>query len=280
VTVILLFLGFGLQYVDPDNWSPLIPPTDADGNFGVAGMLRAASIVFFAYIGFDAVSTAAQEAKNPQRDMPIGILGSLVICTLLYIAVCAVLTGMLPYQQLGTPKPVATALEAYPDLLWLKTLVEIGAVAGLSSVILVMIMAQARIFFSMARDGLISPWFSGVHPRFRTPYRGTAFVGVIATILAGLLPIGNLADLVSMGTLLAFCTVCMGVLVLRYTRPDLQRSFRVPAAIIVCPLGAIACFYLFWKVFLDNWHWMLAWIAIGMVVYFLYGVKHSALAKQ
>ena len=280
VTVILLFLGFGLQYVDPDNWNPLIPPTDADGNFGVAGMLRAASIVFFAYIGFDAVSTAAQEAKNPQRDMPIGILGSLVICTLLYIAVCAVLTGMLPYQQLGTPKPVATALEAYPDLLWLKTLVEIGAVAGLSSVILVMIMAQARIFFSMARDGLISPWFSGVHPRFRTPYRGTAFVGVIATILAGLLPIGNLADLVSMGTLLAFCTVCMGVLVLRYTRPDLQRSFRVPAAIIVCPLGAIACFYLFWKVFLDNWHWMLAWIAIGMVVYFLYGVKHSALAKQ
>jgi APA family basic amino acid/polyamine antiporter len=280
LTVILLFLGFGLQYIDVANWTPLIPPTDAEGKYGVTGMLRAASIVFFAYIGFDAVSTAAQEAKNPQRDMPIGILGSLVICTLLYIAVCAVLTGMLPYTQLGTPKPVATALEAYPDLLWLRTLVEIGAVAGLSSVILVMIMAQARIFFSMSRDGLISPIFRRVHPRFRTPHVGTALVGTIATILAGLLPIGNLADLVSMGTLLAFCTVCIGVLVLRYTKPDLPRAFRVPAAIIVCPLGAIACFYLFWSVFLDNWHWMIAWIIIGMVVYFSYGVKHSVLAKR
>ncbi len=280
MTVILLFLGFGLQYVDPGNWEPFIPPTDENGDFGFSGVVRAASIVFFAYIGFDAISTAAQETKNPQRAMPIGILGSLVVCTLLYIAVCAVLTGMLPYTQLGTPKPVATALEAYPNLLWLKTLVEIGAVAGLSSVILVMIMGQARIFYSMSRDGLISPMFSRVHPKFRTPHVGTVFVGVVATILAGLLPIGVLGDLVSMGTLLAFATVCIGVLVLRYTRPDLPRAFRVPAAIIVCPLGAIACLILFSLAFADNWHWMSAWIVIGFIVYFVYGARHSKLRKQ
>lgn len=277
LTVILLFLGFGIQYVDPANWQPFIPPTDENGEFGMSGVIRAASIVFFAYIGFDAVSTAAQETKNPQRDMPIGILGSLVVCTLLYIAVCAVLTGMLPYTQLGTPKPVATALEAYPSLLWLKTLVEIGAVAGLSSVILVMIMGQARIFYSMSKDGLIPKMFGRVHPTFRTPHVGTVFVGAVAMILAGLLPIGVLGDLVSMGTLLAFATVCIGVLVLRYTRPDLPRSFRVPAAIIVCPLGAAACLYLFSQAFADNWHWMTAWIAIGIAVYFLYGARHSKL---
>ncbi len=280
LTVILLFLGFGMQYVDIANWEPFIPPTDENGDFGFSGVVRAASIVFFAYIGFDAISTAAQETKNPQRDMPIGILGSLVVCTLLYIAVCAVLTGMLPYAQLGTAKPVATALEAYPTLLWLKTLVEIGAVAGLSSVILVMIMGQARIFYSMSRDGLISPMFSRVHPKFRTPHVGTVFVGVVATILAGLLPIGVLGDLVSMGTLLAFATVCIGVLVLRYTRPDLPRAFRVPAAIIVCPLGAVACLILFSLAFADNWHWMSAWITIGIAVYFLYGARHSKLRKE
>jgi APA family basic amino acid/polyamine antiporter len=212
--------------------------------------------------------------------MPIGILGSLVVCTLLYIAVCAVLTGMLPYAQLGTAKPVATALEAYPTLLWLKTLVEIGAVAGLSSVILVMIMGQARIFYSMSRDGLISPMFSRVHPRFRTPHVGTVFVGVVATVLAGLLPIGVLGDLVSMGTLLAFATVCIGVLVLRYTRPDLPRAFRVPGAIIVCPLGAVACLILFSLAFADNWHWMSVWIMVGIVVYFMYGARHSKLRTE
>lgn len=279
LAVIFLFLGFGLQYVNPENWEPFIPAMDEEGRFGMQGVLRAAAIVFFAYIGFDAVSTAAQETKNPQRAMPIGILGSLVVCTLLYIAMCAVLTGMLPYTQLGTPKPVATALEAYPSLLWLKTLVEIGAVAGLSSVILVMIMGQARIFYAMAKDGLISPIFGRVHPKYRTPHVGTAFVGVVATVLAGLLPISVLGDLVAMGTLLAFTTVCIGVLVLRYTKPDLPRSFRVPAAIIVCPLGALACFYLFLQAFRDNWHWMSAWIVIGFIIYFAYGYRHSALRK-
>jgi APA family basic amino acid/polyamine antiporter len=277
VVVILLFLGFALQYVDPANWEPFIPPAGEPGQFGWSGVMRAASIVFFAYIGFDAISTAAQETKNPQRSMPIGILGSLVICTVLYIAVCAVLTGMLPYTQLGTPKPVATALEAYPDLLWLKTFVEIGAVAGLSSVILVMTMAQARIFYAMSHDGLLGKMFGRVHPVYRTPHLGTVFVGVVAMILAGLLPIGVLGDLVSMGTLLAFATVCIGVLVLRYTKPDLPRAFRVPGAIIVCPLGAFACLYLFWQAFKDNWQWMAVWIAIGFTVYFAYGMRRSVL---
>jgi APA family basic amino acid/polyamine antiporter len=275
--VILLFLGFGIQFVNPDNWDPFIPAVDDEGRFGMQGVLRAASIVFFAYIGFDAVSTAAQEAKNPQRDMPIGILGSLVICTLLYIAVCAVLTGMLPYPQLGTAKPVATALEAYPSLLWLKTLVEIGAVAGLSSVILVMVMGQARIFYAMSRDGLIPQTFSRVHPKYRTPYVGTVFVGVVASVLGGLLPISVLGDLVAMGTLLAFATVCAGVLVLRYTRPDLPRSFRVPAPIIICPLGAVACLYLFSLALADNWHWMSAWLLLGFLIYCVYGYRHSKL---
>jgi APA family basic amino acid/polyamine antiporter len=279
LVVILLFLGFCLQHVDPANWDPFIPPAEGGGRFGWEGVTRAASIVFFAYIGFDAISTAAQETKNPQRDMPIGILGSLVVCTLLYIAVCAVLTGILPYPQLGTPKPVATALQAYPDLLWLKTFVEIGAVAGLSSVILVMTMAQARIFYAMSHDGLIGKMFGRVHPVYRTPHVGTVFVGVVAAILAGLLPIGVLGDLVSMGTLLAFATVCIGVLVLRYTKPDAPRPFRVKGAMIVCPLGAIACLYLFWQAFKANWQWMTIWIVIGIIVYFLYGARHSVLNK-
>jgi basic amino acid/polyamine antiporter, APA family len=233
--------------------------------------------MFFAYIGFDAVSTAAQEAKNPQRDMPIGILGSLFICTLIYIAMSAVMTGIMPFSLLGTPKPVATALEAYPNLLWLKSIVEIGAIAGLTSVILVMMLGQPRIFYSMSRDGLIPPAFGRVHREYRTPHVGTVVVGVTAVILAGLLPINVLGDLVSMGTLLAFATVCVGVLVLRKTRPDLPRAFRVPAAPVVCVLGAAACLYLFSRAFVDNWKWMGGWILIGFLIYFGYSRKHSKL---
>jgi APA family basic amino acid/polyamine antiporter len=280
VTVLLIFMAFSLQYVDPANWTPFIPEPEGPGRFGWDGVLRGASIVFFAYIGFDAVSTAAQEAKNPQRDMPIGILGSLAICTVLYIAMAAVLTGMVPYTQLGTPKPVATALETYPSLLWLKTLVEVGALAGLSSVILVMMVGQPRIFYTMARDGLIPKLFGRVHPEFRTPHVGTVVVAVTALILAGLLPIGVLGDLVSMGTLLAFATVCIGVLVLRRTRPDLHRAFRVPAAPVVCILGAASCLWLFGRAFMDNWHWMGAWILIGFAIYFGYSRHHSALNRS
>ncbi|MBB5206598.1 amino acid permease [Chiayiivirga flava] len=280
VTVILLFVAFSLQFVNPDNWVPFIPENQGPGRYGFDGIVRGAAVVFFAYIGFDAVSTAAGEAKNPQRDMPRGILGSLLICTVIYIIVSAVLTGMLPYSQLSTPKPVATALEAYPSLLWLKHVVELGAIAGLSSVILVMLMGQPRIFYAMAQDGLLPRFFGKVHPKHQTPYIGTIIVGVVAAALAGFLPIGLLGELVSMGTLLAFATVCIGVMVLRRTRPDLARPFRVPAASIICPLGAAACLYLFWQPFSQHWHLMVGWTAIGMAIYFLYGYRNSKLRKR
>lgn len=275
VTVIVLFVAFAASYVNPDNWHPFIPENEGPGKFGLDGVIRGASVVFFAYIGFDAVSTAAGEAKNPQRDMPIGILGSLAICTVIYIIVALVLTGLLPYPELSTPKPVATALEQYPALGWLKLVVEVGAIAGLSSVILVMLMGQPRIFLSMSNDGLLPKFFAKVHPKFQTPYLGTIIVGVFAALLAGFLPIGLLGELVSMGTLLAFATVSIGVLVLRKTRPDLPRPFRVPAAPLVCVLGAAACLYLFWKPFTEHWHLMTGWTVIGMVIYFSYGYRNS-----
>ena len=224
VGVILLFMAVTLQYVNPDNWTPFIPEAEGPGRFGFDGVVRGASVVFFAYIGFDAVSTAAQEAKNPQRDMPIGILGSLLICTLIYIAMSAVMTGIMPFDKLGTPRPVATALETYPSLLWLKSIVEIAAIAGLTSVILVMTLGQPRIFYSMSRDGLLPPLFGRIHPEYRTPHVGTVIVGVSAVILAGLLPIGVLGDLVSMGTLLAFATVCIA------SPPSASRTDPAPHA--------------------------------------------------
>jgi APA family basic amino acid/polyamine antiporter len=270
-------MAFTFQYVDTSNWTPFIPEAQGPGKFGWDGVLRGATVVFFAYIGFDAVSTAAQEAKNPQRDMPIGILGSLLICTVIYIAMSAVMTGIMPYGMLGTPKPVATALETYPELLWLKSIVEVGAIAGLTSVILVMVLGQPRIFYSMSRDGLLPRLFGRIHPEFRTPHASTVVVGIAAVVLAGLLPINVLGDLVSMGTLLAFATVCIGVLILRRTRPDLPRAFRVPAAPVVCILGAAACLYLFGRAFVDNWKWMGAWILVGFVIYFAYGRRHSKL---
>lgn len=280
VTVILLFIAIGFAYVDPGNWTPFIPDNEGPGRFGGDGVIRAAAIVFFAYIGFDAVSTAAGEAKNPQRDMPIGILGSLVICTVIYILMCAVLTGMLPYPQLGTASPVATALEAYPNLLWLKTAVELAAIAGLSSVILVMLMAQPRIFYTMSRDGLLPKLFGKVHPKHQTPYVGTIIVGSVAACLAGFLPIGLLGEMVSMGTLLAFATVCAGVLILRFTKPDLPRPFRVPLAIVICPAGVLACMYLFAQPFREYWGLFLGWTIIGMIIYFAYGYRNSKLRRH
>lgn len=284
VIVIVMFIAFAVKYVNTQYWSPFIPTRVIDasgvGHYGFEGVIRGAATVFFAYIGFDAVSTAAGEAKNPQRDMPIGILGSLVICTIIYIIVALVLTGLLPYYELSTPKPVATALEAYPSLSWLKHIVELGAIAGLSSVILVMLMGQPRIFYSMAQDGLLPKVFAKVHPKFQTPYVGTIIVGVFACLLAGFLPITLLGDLVSMGTLLAFATVCVGVLVLRYKRPDLARPFRVPGVWIVCPLGALACLYLFWQPFSEHWHLMTGWTAIGLLIYFFYGYRNSKVRRN
>ncbi len=279
LTVILLFLAFAVWYISPDNWEPFVPANEGPGRFGWEGVFRGASIVFFSYIGFDAVSTAAGEAKNPQRDMPIGILGSLFICTLLYILVSGTLTGIADYRLLMTPEPVATALALHPSLDWLRTLVVLGAIAGLSSVILVMLMSQPRIFYTMSKDGLMPRIFSKVHPKFQTPYIGTIIVGILAAMLAGSFEIGVLGELVSMGTLLAFATVCIGVLILRYTRPDLPRPFRVPLAIVACPLGAFACLYLFWQAFSEHWRLMLGWTVIGLAIYFVYGYWHSKLRK-
>ncbi len=284
VVVIALFLIFAFRYINPENWHPFIPPQEAPGRFGYSGVFRAAVLVFFAYVGFDAVSTAAGEAKNPQRDMPIGILGSLFICTLLYIAMALTLTGIAPYRLLGTPEPVATALSFYPQLAWLKAIVSFGALAGLSSVILVMLLGTSRIFFSMARDGLLPKGMSRVHASHQTPHVATIIAGVTAAVLAGLFPVSILGELVSMGTLLAFTTVCIGVLILRYTRPDLPRSFRVPGGMIgvwlVAVLGAVICLYLFWQSFRANWPLMVGWTTIGMLIYFFYGYSNSKLRSQ
>ena len=280
VTVILLFVGFGMWVVNGANWHPFIPPnTGQFGHFGWSGVFQAAGIIFFAYIGFDAVSTAAQEAKNPQRDMPIGIMGSLVICTILYVIVSAVLTGMVSYTELSTPAPVALALDRHPELAWLSGLIKIGAIAGITSVILVMTLGQPRIFYAMSRDGLLPPFFRSVHPKYKTPYIGTIITGACAALIGGLFPVTILGELVSIGTLLAFTTVCIGVLVLRYTRPDIKRPFRVPAPWFVCAGGAIICLVMMVSLPPDTWLRLIAWTAIGMLIYAFYGYQHSELRK-
>jgi basic amino acid/polyamine antiporter, APA family len=281
VAIVVLVIGFGAFYVTADNWKPFIPEnTGTWGVYGWSGILRASGIIFFAYIGFDAVSTAAQEAKNPQRDVPLGILASLVICTILYVLMSGVLTGMLPYPQLNDAAPVATALEAHPSLLWLSIPVIIGAVAGLTSVILVMMLAQSRIFYAMSRDGLLPGIFRACHPQWKTPVFSTVLTGLCAGVVGGLFPIGILGELVSIGTLTAFITVCIGVLVLRYTRPDLSRPFRVPAPWFVCLGGVIFCGAMAAGLPGDTWLRLAVWTLIGIVVYFVYGYRHSVLHKQ
>ncbi len=279
VAVVLLFIAFGAAYVNSANWSPFIPePTGVKGEFGFSGIKTGAGVVFFAYIGFDAVSVAAQEAKNPQKDMPIGILASLAICTVLYIIMAAVLTGIMPYSQLNNAAPVAAAVDAI-GLTWLRPLIKIGAIAGLSSVILVMIMAQPRIFYAMSRDGLLPPMFKKIHPKFRTPHVTTMLTGVVVALTAGLFPIGALGHMVSIGTLLAFAIVSAGVLVLRYKEPNIDRPFKTPGMPVIPILGVLFCVYLMTSLPTETWLRLLIWLAIGLAIYFFYGARAAARAR-
>jgi len=281
VLIVLLVIGFGFMYINRANWHPFVPPNTGDfGHFGWSGIIRGAAVVFFSYIGFDAVSTAAQEAKNPQRDMPIGILGSLAICTALYILMALVMTGLANYTTLNVPHPVFVAIEAAgPALAWLGPIVNIGAILGLASVVLVMLMGQPRIFFSMARDGLLPAVFGKVHPRFQTPYVTTILTGTIAAIVGGLFDVGTLAELVNIGTLLAFVIVCAGVIVLRYKSPNLARPFRTPWVPVVPILGILICGYMMTALPRATWERLIVWLIIGLVIYFGYGRSHSKIGR-
>ena len=280
VAVIILFILFGMSYINTANWHPFVPPNEGHfGAFGWSGVLAAAGVIFFAYIGFDAISTAAQESKNPQRDMPIGILASLVVCTILYVVVATVLTGMVSYKELNVAAPVALALDKYPGLHWLGYFIKGGAIAGMTSVMLVMTIAQARIFFAMSRDGLLPKFFGKVHPKFRTPSTGTVVTGVTAAIIGGLFPVGVLGHLVSIGTLAAFVTVCIGVLVLRKTRPDLPRPFRTPLPWFTCLAGAGVCGLMMASLGAATWWRLAIWTVLGVAVYVLYGYRNSRLHR-
>jgi APA family basic amino acid/polyamine antiporter len=261
------------------NWHPFIPAnTGQSGHFGWSGVMTGAGIVFFAYIGFDAVSTAAQEAKNPQRDMPIAIIGSLLICTVLYILVSGIATGVVPYGQLDVPDPIALVAD-YAGLGWMGRLIKLGAIAGLSSVILVLLLGQSRVFYSMARDGLLPPFVSRVHPRFRTPWLTSIVTGVGVAIFAALFTVREAGSLCSIGTLLAFVIVSVGIIVLRVREPNLPRKFTTPWVWFVAPAGAISALLLMSALPWPTWRRLLVWFAIGIVFYFCYGVHRSKLAQ-
>ncbi len=279
VGVVLLFIFGAFHAINSGNWHPFIPAnTGESGHFGWSGIMTGAGIVFFAYIGFDAVSTAAQEAKNPQRDMPIGIIGSLLVCTVLYIAVSAIATGIVPYALLDVPDPIAVAADR-AGLGWMSRLIKLGAIAGLSSVILVMLLGQSRVFYSMARDGLLPPFVSQVHPRFRTPWIGSIVTGLFVAFFSALFTVREAGSLCSIGTLLAFVIVSVGILVLRVREPELPRRFRTPAVWFVAPAGAVSAIALMAALPWSTWRRLIIWFAVGIVVYFCYGVRRSKLAQ-
>jgi APA family basic amino acid/polyamine antiporter len=286
--VIIVILG-GAAYINSANWQPFIPPnTGVWGEYGWSGIFRGAAVIFFAYIGFDAVSVAAQESRNPQKDMPVGILGSLVVCTILYILVSGVMVGLVPYKQmLGSAAPMVVAIRAAEtasggsSLLHMMTmLVELGAIAGLSSVMVVMMMAQPRIFYSMANDGLLPPFAKKIHPKFRTPHITSIITGVAVALAAGFTPIGILGQLVSIGTLMAFVIVSIGIIFLRYQRPELERPFKTPWVPFVPALSALVSFGLMASLPWTTWERLIIWMAIGIVFYFAYGYSHSEVRKR
>lgn len=280
LTVVLAFTLIGAAYVTSANWYPLVPEnTGQFGHFGWSGILRGSAVVFFAFIGFDAVSTAAQEARNPQRDMPIGILGSLAVCTLLYIAVSAVLTGIVPYTDLNVADPMAKAVDVI-GLAWFSVLIKIGALAGLTTVILVLLYGQSRVFFAISQDGLLPPVFAELHPVRRTPWKSQILIGTVVAIISALTPIGILGEMVSIGTLFAFCMVCGAVLYLRRSHASLARPFRAPGVPIVPILGILFCLLLMAGLPLDTWLRLIIWLVIGLAIYFIYGRNHSILRNR
>jgi len=282
VGVILLFVGFGISYIDVENWKPFLPEnTGKFSEFGWTGVLTGAAVVFFAYIGFDAVSTTAQEAVNPQRDLPKGILLSLAVCTLLYVTVSLVMTGIVKYTELNVPAPIAVAIDATgKGLAWLSPFIKIGAIAGLSSVVIVLLLGQSRVFYSMAHDGLLWKSFAKTHPKYKTPYLTSIVTGLFAALFAGFLPIGLLGELVSIGTLLAFVIVCLGLIVLRKKEPDAPRAFRTPWVPFVPVLGALICLAQMAALPKDTWIRLIGWMLIGFVIYFSYGRKHSRVRME
>jgi basic amino acid/polyamine antiporter, APA family len=268
---VLLFIGVAVGYVKPVNWHPFMP-------FGWSGVIGGAAIVFFAYIGFDAVSTAAEEVKNPQRDLPVGIIASLVVCTVLYIVVAAILTGIVPYTQLNVAAPVALALQLIGQN-WVAGIISLGAISGITTVLLVMLYGQTRVFYAMSRDGLLPKIFSEIHPKYKTPFKSTWVTGVVVCLVAGLTPIGIVSEMVNIGTLAAFVLVSVGVMALRIKQPNLNRSFKVPFVYVVAPLAIIFCFVLMAMLPGATWLRFGVWLALGFVIYFAYGMKNSKLAK-